>query len=70
MNGRSLGKFIPPAGPLLSLLLIGLVLLSALLYYRAIKIQRSWSHRPPAPNEFAEHRLTFQKEFSRIDAKY
>jgi len=35
-----LWKYVPPAGPVLSLLLIGLVVLSALLYYRAVKIQR------------------------------
>ncbi len=40
MNGKSLWKYAPPAGPTLSLLLIGLVLLSALVYYRAVKIQR------------------------------
>jgi len=40
MNNRSLWKLLPPAGPVLSLLLIGLVLLSGLLYYRAIRIQR------------------------------
>jgi len=40
MNNRSPWKYVPPAGPVLSLLLIGLVLLSALLYYRAVKIQR------------------------------
>ena len=40
MNRRSLWKYVPPAGPVLSLLLIGLVVLSALLYYRAVKIQR------------------------------
>jgi hypothetical protein len=40
MNRKSLWKFVPPSGPVLSLLLIGLVLLSALLYYRAVKIQR------------------------------
>lgn len=33
-------KFIPPPGPLLSLILIGVLLLSGLLYYRAVKIQR------------------------------
>lgn len=33
-------KFIMPPGPILSMTLIGLLLLSALLYYRAIKIQR------------------------------
>jgi len=31
---------VPPAGPVISFLLIGLVLLSALLYYRSVKIQR------------------------------
>jgi hypothetical protein len=40
MNRRALWKYVPPAGPVLSLLLIGLVVLSALLYYRAVKIQR------------------------------
>jgi hypothetical protein len=40
MNRWRLWKYVPPAGPVLSLLLIGLVVLSALLYYRAIKIQR------------------------------
>jgi len=40
MRIPSLGKYVPPAGPVLSLMLIGLVLLSAFLYYRAIKIQR------------------------------
>jgi hypothetical protein len=33
-------RCLPPSGPVISLLLIGLVLLSALLYYRAVKIQR------------------------------
>jgi len=33
-------KFILPLGPLLSLTLIGILVLSALLYYRAVKIQR------------------------------
>lgn len=40
MTGRSIWRLVPSAGPVLSLLLIGLVLLSALLYYRAVKIQR------------------------------
>lgn len=40
MSVKSLWKYVPPAGPILSLMLIGLVLLSALLYYRAVKIQR------------------------------
>ncbi len=33
-------KIIPPLGPLFSLTLVGLLLLSAILYYRAVKIQR------------------------------
>ncbi len=33
-------KFIPPVGPLFSLTLIGLLLLSTIIYYRAVKIQR------------------------------
>jgi hypothetical protein len=40
VNTKTLWKYLPPAGPVLSLTLIGCVLLSALLYYRAIKIQR------------------------------
>ncbi len=40
MNKGSLRKFILPPGPMLSLTLIGLLLLSAILYYRAVKIQR------------------------------
>ncbi|HUI68756.1 MAG TPA: hypothetical protein VL087_11190 [Nitrospirota bacterium] len=40
MNVKSLWKYVPPAGPIFSVTLIGLVLLSALLYYRAVKIQR------------------------------
>ncbi len=40
MKGDSIKKFILPPGPLLSLILIGLLLLSAILYYRAVKIQR------------------------------
>ncbi len=67
MNGKSLWKYVPPAGPVLSLALIGLLLLSALLYYRAIKIQRflepALAISQPR-NEFAESiNLIFQKEF-------
>lgn len=40
MNAKNLRRYLPPPGPVLSLLLIGCVLLSALLYYRAVKIQR------------------------------
>ncbi len=67
MNARSLWKFVPPAGPVLSLLLVGLVLLSGLLYYRAVKIQRflepALALSQPR-NEFAKNiRVIFQKEF-------
>lgn len=40
MKLRSLKEFILPPGPILSLTLIGLLFLSALLYYRAIQVQR------------------------------
>ncbi len=40
MKAESIKKFILPPGPILILMLIGLLLLSAVLYYRAIKIQR------------------------------
>lgn len=39
MSRRSFWSYVPP-GPLVSLLLVGLVLLSGLLYYRAVRIQR------------------------------
>ncbi|MEW6002602.1 MAG: hypothetical protein AB1638_08165 [Nitrospirota bacterium] len=40
MKIRSIRKFTLPSGPILSLILIGLLLLSAILYYRAVNIQR------------------------------
>ncbi len=40
MNTRSPWSYTPPTGPVVSLILIGLVLLSGILYYRAVKIQR------------------------------
>jgi hypothetical protein len=69
MNGKSLWKYAPPPGPTLSLLLIGLVLLSALIYYRAVKIQRflepALALSQPR-NEFAKNiNLIFQKEFGK-----
>ena len=73
MNNRSLWRYVPPAGPILSLLLIGLVLLSALLYYRAIKIQR---YLEPAlalaqpRNEFSRNiKFNVQKEFGEEPVK-
>jgi hypothetical protein len=67
MNDKSLWKYVPPAGPVLSLLLIGLVLLSALLYYRAVKIQRflepALAISQPR-NEFSKSiKQIFQNEF-------
>ncbi len=67
MNAKALLKYAPPAGPVLGLLLIGLVLVSALLYYRAVKIQR---YLEPAlaltqpRNEFTKNiNAAFHKEF-------
>jgi len=40
IKGANIKKFILPPGPILILTLIGLLLLSALLYYRAVRIQR------------------------------
>jgi hypothetical protein len=40
MKLSAVKKWIPPLGPLFSLTLIGLILLSAIVYYRAVKIQR------------------------------
>lgn len=73
MNDKSLWRYAPPAGPVLSLLLIGLVLLSALLYYRAVKIQRflepALALSQPR-NEFSKSiKLIFQKEFGAESVK-
>ena len=67
MNEKAPEKYVPPAGPILSLLLIGLVLLSALLYYRAVKIQRflepALAISKPR-NEFSKSiKQIFQQEF-------
>ncbi len=67
MNGKSLWKLVPPPGPILSVLLVGLVILSALLYYRAVKIQRflepALALSQPR-NEFAKNiTKIFEKEF-------
>ncbi len=40
MKSDFIKKFIIPAGPILGVTLVGLLLLSAVLYYRAVKIQR------------------------------
>ena len=73
MKGGSLWKYAPPPGPVISLLLIGLVLLSSLLYYRSVKIQRflepALALSQPR-NEFAKHiRQIIQKEFGAATVK-
>lgn len=67
MSPKSLLRYVPPAEPVLSLLLIGLLLLSALLYYRAVRIQRflepALAISQPR-NEFTKSiNQAFQKEF-------
>ncbi|MHB8845760.1 MAG: hypothetical protein ACYC7L_13555 [Nitrospirota bacterium] len=64
---RNWWRWLPPSGPVISFLLIFLVLLSAVLYYRAVKIQRflepALALSQPR-NEFTKriHEL-FRKEF-------
>lgn len=67
MNDKPMWRYMPPAGPLLSFLLIGLILLSGLLYYRSVNIQR---YLEPAlalsqpRNDFNKNiKFLFQKEF-------
>jgi hypothetical protein len=67
MKSSTIWKYVPSVGPVISLLLIGLVLLSALIYYRAVKIQRflepALAISQPR-NEFSKNIKTiFQKEF-------
>ena len=67
MNDKSLWRYAPPAGPVLSVLLIGLVLLSALLYYRAVRIQRflepALAISQPRYEFSKNFKMIFQKEF-------
>jgi len=58
-------KLIMPPGPILSMTLIGLLLLSALLYYRAIKIQRFLE---PAL-AVSEPRIKFNKDINNLLVK-
>ncbi len=62
MKGVSIKKFILPPGPILILTLIGLLLLSALLYYRAVKIQRFLE---PAL-AITQPRITFSKNIKNL----
>lgn len=73
MKAESLRKMLLPPGPVLSLTLIGLLLLSAVLYYRAVNIQRFLEPALAISQprmEFAENlsRLLV-KEFSTEDSK-
>lgn len=67
MKSKSFWKYVPSVGPVLSLLLIGLVLLSALIYYRAVKIQRFLEPALAISQpryEFSKNiKLMFQQEF-------
>ncbi len=67
MKFKFFWKYVPSVGPVLSFLLIGLVLLSALLYYRAVKIQRFLEPALAISQpryEFSKNiKLIFQKEF-------
>jgi hypothetical protein len=58
-------KFILPPGPILSLTLIGLLLLSAVVYYRAVKIQRFLE---PAL-AFSQPRLQFSQSIDNLLSK-
>ena len=62
MKGVSIKKFILPPGPILILTLIGLLLLSALLYYRAVRIQRFLE---PAL-AMSQPRITFSKNINNL----
>jgi len=71
MRPGSIKEFILPPGPVLGLTLIGLLLLSAVLYYRAIKVQRflepALAISQPR-NEFARSiNKLLLKEFGRAD---
>jgi hypothetical protein len=67
MKSKSFWQYVPSVGPVLSLLLIGLVLLSALIYYRAVKIQRFLEPALAISQpryEFSKNiKLMFQQEF-------
>ncbi len=65
MKFETVRKFILPPGPILSLTLIGILLLSAVVYYRAVKIQRFLE---PAL-AFSEPRLKFSQNINKLLAK-
>jgi len=65
MNTSLFRKIILPPGPILSMTLIGLLLLSALLYYRSVKIQRFLE---PAL-AISEPRIKFNRDISALLTK-
>jgi hypothetical protein len=65
MKFETVRKFILPPGPILSLTLIGLLLLSAVVYYRAVKIQRFLE---PAL-AFSEPRMKFSQNIENLLSK-
>ncbi len=65
MRFGTIRKFILPPGPILSLTLIGLLLLSAVIYYRAIKVQRFLE---PAL-AFSQPRLQFSQSINNLLSK-
>jgi hypothetical protein len=65
MKFETVRKFILPPGPILSLTLIGLLLLSAVIYYRAVKIQRFLE---PAL-AFSQPRLQFSQSINNLLSK-
>jgi hypothetical protein len=73
MRTGNVWKYLPSVGLVLSLLLIGLVLLSAMLYYRAVKIQRFLEPALALSQpryEFSKRlRHLFQKEFGAEEIK-
>jgi hypothetical protein len=65
MKFETVKKFILPPGPILSLTLIGVLLLSAVVYYRAVKIQRFLE---PAL-AFSQPRLQFSQSINNLLSK-
>lgn len=65
MKTGSINKLILPTGPILGLTLIGALLLSAILYYRAVKIQRFLE---PAL-AISAPRMEFSKNIKRLISK-
>ncbi len=62
MKDELIKKVILPPGPILSLILIGILLLSAIVYYRAVKIQRFME---PAL-AISEPRMTFSQSINNL----